>query len=110
MTSNTIDNMENTHLQSDVLVVSPAFNIGDVVKHRLYKFRGVIVDIDPEFSNTEEWYQSIPEESRPRKDQPFIICLLKTLKLFIQLTLVSKTFYLILNLVLFIILMLMCFL
>ena len=36
MTSNTIDNMENTHLESDVLVVSPAFNIGDVVKHRLY--------------------------------------------------------------------------
>ena len=71
MTSNTIDNMENTHLQSDVLVVSPAFNIGDVVKHRLYKFRGVIVDIDPEFSNTEEWYQSIPAENRPRKDQPF---------------------------------------
>ena len=71
MNSSTIDNMENTHLQSDVLVVSPAFNIGDVVKHRLYKFRGVIVDIDPEFSNTEEWYQSIPEESRPRKDQPF---------------------------------------
>ena len=71
MNSSTIDNMENTHLQSDVLVVSPAFNIGDVVKHRLYKFRGVIVDIDPEFSNTEEWYQSIPEDSRPRKDQPF---------------------------------------
>ena len=71
MTSNTIDNMENTHLQSDVLVVSPAFNIGDVLKHRLYKFRGVIVDIDPEFSNTEEWYQSIPKEVRPRKDQPF---------------------------------------
>ena len=71
MNSSTIDNMENTHLQSDVLVVSPAFNIGDVVKHRIYKFRGVIVDIDPEFSNTEEWYQSIPEESRPRKDQPF---------------------------------------
>ena len=71
MTSNTTNNMENIHLQSDVLVVSPAFNIGDVVKHRLYKFRGVIVDIDPEFSNTEEWYQSIPEESRPRKDQPF---------------------------------------
>ena len=72
MNSSTIDNMENTHLQSDVLVVSPAFNIGDVVKHRLYKFRGVIVDIDPEFSNTEEWYQSIPEESRPRN------CLLYT--------------------------------
>ena len=39
MTSNTIDNTENTHLQSDVLVVSPVFNIGDVVKHRLYKFK-----------------------------------------------------------------------
>ena len=71
MTSNTIDNMENTHLQSDVLVVSPAFNIGDVVKHRLYKFRGVIVDVDPEFSNTEEWYQSIPADLRPSKKQPF---------------------------------------
>ena len=47
MTSNTIDNMENTHLHSDVLVVSPTFNIGDIVKHRLYKFRGVIVGYRP---------------------------------------------------------------
>ena len=53
------------------MIVSPVFNIGDVVKHKLYQFRGVSVDIDPEFSNTDEWYQSIPEESRPRKDQPF---------------------------------------
>jgi heat shock protein HspQ len=42
-----------------------------VVKHRLYPFRGVIFDVDPTFSNTEEWYASIPEEARPAKDQPF---------------------------------------
>jgi heat shock protein HspQ len=47
------------------------FQLGDVVKHRVFPFRGVIFDIDPEFSNTEEWWLSIPEEVRPRKDQPF---------------------------------------
>jgi heat shock protein HspQ len=47
------------------------FKIGQVVKHRIYPFRGVVFDIDPEFDNTEEWYQSIPAEVRPRKDQPF---------------------------------------
>jgi heat shock protein HspQ len=47
------------------------FQIGQVVKHRIYPFRGVIFDIDPEFNNTEEWWLSIPEEVRPRKDQPF---------------------------------------
>jgi heat shock protein HspQ len=47
------------------------FRIGQVVKHRLFPFRGVIFDIDPEFDNTEEWYLSIPEEVRPAKDQPF---------------------------------------
>ena len=47
------------------------YKIGDVVKHRVYPFRGVIFDVDPIFSNTEEWWLSIPEEVRPRKDQPF---------------------------------------
>ncbi|MCZ6578415.1 MAG: heat shock protein HspQ [Gammaproteobacteria bacterium] len=47
------------------------FSIGQVVRHRVYPFRGVIVDVDPEFNNSEEWWQSIPEEVRPRKDQPF---------------------------------------
>jgi len=47
------------------------FQIGQTVKHRIYPFRGVIFDVDPTFNNTEEWYQSIPEEVRPRKDQPF---------------------------------------
>ena len=52
-------------------ITSTQFTIGQVVKHRLYDFRGVIVDVDPEFSNTEEWWLSIPEEVRPSKDQPF---------------------------------------
>jgi heat shock protein HspQ len=47
------------------------YTIGQVVKHRIYPFRGVIFDVDPEFANTEEWYESIPEDMRPRKDQPF---------------------------------------
>ncbi len=47
------------------------FQIGDIVRHRVYAFRGVIFDVDPEFANTEEWWQQIPEDLRPRKDQPF---------------------------------------
>ncbi|WP_139974333.1 MULTISPECIES: heat shock protein HspQ [Brucella/Ochrobactrum group] len=47
------------------------FQIGQVVKHRLFPFRGIIFDVDPEFANTEEWYESIPEEARPHRDQPF---------------------------------------
>lgn len=47
------------------------FAIGQVVRHRLFSFRGLIFDIDPVFANTEEWWLSIPEEIRPRKDQPF---------------------------------------
>ena len=47
------------------------FTIGDVVRHRLFDFRGVIFDVDPEFANSDEWYEAIPEDIRPRKDQPF---------------------------------------
>lgn len=47
------------------------FAIGQVVRHRIYPFRGLIFDIDPVFANTEEWWLSIPEEVRPRKDQPY---------------------------------------
>jgi len=47
------------------------FRIGEVVKHRVFHFRGVIFDVDPTFNNTEEWWQSIPAEIRPRKDQPY---------------------------------------
>ena len=47
------------------------FSLGEVVRHRYYPFRGIIFDVDPVFNSTEEWWQSIPEEIRPRKDQPF---------------------------------------
>lgn len=47
------------------------FQIGQVVRHRLYPFRGVIFDVDPIFSNSDEWYASIPKDVRPAKDQPF---------------------------------------
>lgn len=52
-------------------VAHARFTIGDIVRHRMLDFRGVIFDVDPVFANTEEWYQSIPESLRPRKDQPF---------------------------------------
>ncbi|RMA42629.1 MULTISPECIES: heat shock protein HspQ [Paracoccaceae] len=47
------------------------YNLGQVVRHKKHPFRGVVFDIDPEFSNTEEWYDAIPEGSRPSKAQPF---------------------------------------
>jgi heat shock protein HspQ len=47
------------------------FSIGDLVRHRLFPFRGVIFDVDPQFANTEEWWLSIPEGVRPSKDQPY---------------------------------------
>lgn len=47
------------------------FRVGDVVRHRIYPFRGIVYDIDPVFSSTEAWWTSIPAEIRPRKDQPF---------------------------------------
>ena len=50
---------------------SAKFSIGQVVQHRIHPFRGVIFDVDPVFSNTEEWWNAIPEDNRPRKDQPF---------------------------------------
>jgi heat shock protein HspQ len=47
------------------------FTIGDVVRHKLFDFRGVVFDVDPSFANSEEWYEAIPEALRPSKDQPF---------------------------------------
>jgi heat shock protein HspQ len=47
------------------------FAIGEVVRHRIFDFRGVVFDVDAEFANSDEWYEAIPEDLRPRKDQPF---------------------------------------
>ncbi len=54
------------------------FDIGMPVRHRIYGFRGVVFDVDPEFDNTEDWYDDIPEEVRPSKDQPFYHLFAKT--------------------------------
>ena len=50
---------------------SALFCLGQVVRHRIYPFRGIIFDVDPVFANTEEWWLAIPEDRRPSKDQPF---------------------------------------
>lgn len=50
---------------------SARYQIGQVVKHRIYPFRGVVFDVDPVFDNTDEWYDAIPDDVRPAKDQPF---------------------------------------
>jgi heat shock protein HspQ len=52
-------------------VTHARFSIGDVVRHRLFDFRGVVFDVDPVFANSEEWYEAIPEDIRPDRDQPF---------------------------------------
>jgi heat shock protein HspQ len=52
-------------------LIEAKFSIGDVVKHKFLNFRGVIFDLDPTFNNTEDWYNAIPEDFRPKKDQPF---------------------------------------
>ena len=52
-------------------IASARFGIGDVVRHKLFDFRGVVFDVDPVFANSEEWYEAIPEAIRPSKDQPF---------------------------------------
>lgn len=57
--------------QTDLRARVAKYKIGQVVKHRIFPFRGVVFDIDPVFNNTEEWWESIPEEVRPHKDQPF---------------------------------------
>ena len=57
------------------------FSIGDIVKHRHFNFRGVIYDVDFEFNNSEEWYESIPKDVRPKKISLFIIYLQRITKL-----------------------------
>ena len=56
---------------SENTIRTARYSIGELVRHRVYPFRGAIFDVDPEFDNDEEWWLSIPEEVRPKKDQPF---------------------------------------
>ena len=54
-----------------VIQAKAKYAVGQVVRHRIFQFRGVVFDIDPEFDNTEEWWLSIPENIRPHKEQPY---------------------------------------
>ena len=47
------------------------YYLGQVVRHKKHPFRGVVFDIDPTFANSEEWYEAIPEQIRPERDQPY---------------------------------------
>ena len=58
-------------LPNQIVSRDAKYQIGQVLRHRLFDFRGVVFDVDPVFANTEEWYQAIPEEVRPAKDQPY---------------------------------------
>jgi heat shock protein HspQ len=62
---------QHSHKTPTPSVAKARFGLGEVVKHRHFAFRGVIFDVDPVFANSDEWYESIPEAIRPRKDQPF---------------------------------------
>ena len=53
------------------MIRSAKYQIGQIVRHRVYAFRGVVFDVDPTYDNSDEWYESIPEDIRPDKDQPF---------------------------------------
>ena len=46
------------------------FSVGELVHHRLFEYRGVIVDVDPEFQSTDEWYETMAK-SRPPKGKPW---------------------------------------
>ena len=52
-------------------MVTARFGVGEIVRHRLFDFRGVVFDVDPVFANSEEWYDAIPADLRPKRDQPF---------------------------------------
>jgi heat shock protein HspQ len=67
------DTSERVDMETDsnAHVQVAKFRIGEIVRHRIHPFRGVIYDVDPEFSSTDEWWESIPADVRPRKDQPF---------------------------------------
>lgn len=46
------------------------YNVGQLIHHRLFDYRGVVVDVDPIFQGTEDWYETMAR-SRPPKDRPW---------------------------------------
>ena len=70
-TQQVIEKPEPPELPNAIPMRQAKYQIGQVLRHRLFDFRGVVFDVDPSFANTDEWYESIPEEVRPSKDQPY---------------------------------------
>lgn len=66
-----VETVTETPLPNAVMTRDAKYQIGQVLRHRLFDFRGVVFDVDPIFANTDEWYEAIPEEVRPDKDQPY---------------------------------------
>jgi heat shock protein HspQ len=66
-----LDFERSASMAKKIEMPSARFGIGEVVRHRIFDFRGVIFDVDPVFANSDEWYEAIPEAIRPPKDQPF---------------------------------------
>jgi len=55
---------------SQCKIIMTKYSIGDLVHHRLFDYRGVVIDIDPYFQLSEQWYDTVAR-SRPPKDQPW---------------------------------------
>ena len=53
-----------------MILIKPKYGIGQVVHHKLFDYRGVVIDVDPVFSLSEEWYEQVAK-SRPAKDAPW---------------------------------------
>lgn len=67
----TFEPLDASDRRKKPIVQHAKYQIGEVVHHRLFDFRGVIFDVDPEFANSEDWYQAIPEDIRPHRAQPY---------------------------------------
>jgi len=51
-------------------IIRAEFSVGDLIHHRFFDYRGVIIDVDPNFQSTEEWYEVVAK-SRPPKNKPW---------------------------------------
>ena len=63
------ENADRVAIRSKMSIAK--FGIGQVIRHRLYEFRGVVFDVDPEFADGNGTHEAIMVESRSRRDQPF---------------------------------------
>ena len=54
----------------DTEILTSRFFVGELIHHKKFDYRGVIVDVDPDFQLSDEWYDQVAV-SRPRKDQPW---------------------------------------